>query len=104
MTDVLISDYSSFIVDFGATGRPVIHYVPDQYFVEGADPGTYIKLDELAAGPLVRSDRELLEKIEEAKRYESVDDDNSTSRVFTETLIPRDVPDSSARLIKELGL
>ena len=104
MTDVLISDYSSFIVDFGATGRSVIHYVPDQGFVEDTDPGTYIKLDELAAGPLVRSDRELLEKIEQVNRNESVDGGNSASRIFAETLISRDVPDSSGRLIKELGL
>ena len=104
MTDVLISDYSSFIVDFGATGRSVIHYVPDQGFVEDTDPGTYIKLDELAAGPLVQSDRELLEKIEQVNRNESVDGGNSASRIFAETLISRDVPDSSAQLIKELGL
>ncbi|WP_375502073.1 CDP-glycerol glycerophosphotransferase family protein [uncultured Jatrophihabitans sp.] len=29
VTDVLVSDYSSILVDFLATGRPVIRYVPD---------------------------------------------------------------------------
>ena len=104
MTDIFISDYASAIVDFGRTRRPVIHYVSDQGFVEDTDPGTYVKLDQLAAGPLVRSDEELVNEINRLRHNGLVGTDESASWRFSEALVPHDGPDSSQRLIQELGL
>jgi hypothetical protein len=100
MADILVSDYSSVIVDFGWTGRPVIHYAPDADFFESEDPGTCITLADTAAGPVVATDADLLEALKSLAG--AVGD--PASRRFSETLAPLDAHPSSDQLRRRLGL
>lgn len=100
MSDVLVSDYSSVIVDFGWTGRPVIHYAPDRDFFERRDPGTYFSLTDMAAGPVVTDDSELVEQIKALRGNLS----GAESRGFSEELAPWDGRASAKALLTELGL
>jgi CDP-glycerol glycerophosphotransferase len=101
--DILISDYSSVIVDFGWTGRTVIHYAPDQKFYEDVDPGAYVKLDQLTAGPVVGDEAALVQAIREATTRISPDLENSMSRRFSEELAPLDALSSGEELIRLMG-
>ena len=49
-TDVLVTDYSSIFFDFGPTGRPVVHFVPDVEEYAGSR-GVYLRPEELR-GPV----------------------------------------------------
>ncbi len=61
VTDVLVSDYSSITVDFLATGRPIVRYVPD---LEDYVAGRGLTVD-LAAlpGPVCRTVDELVDAL-----------------------------------------
>jgi glycosyltransferase involved in cell wall biosynthesis len=63
-TDLLVSDYSSIVIDFLVTGRPVVHYVPD--LEEYSDQrGLYLTQDELP-GPVVSDHHGLVTAVTEA--------------------------------------
>ena len=60
--DVLITDYSSMMFDFSVTRRPMVFYTPD--LDEYTDPkvrGVYFDLEEVAAGPVVRTPGEVVD-------------------------------------------
>lgn len=59
--DRLISDYSSCFFDYELSGRPVIHYVYDLEDYEKSLAGVNYDLREIAAGPIVKNETELLE-------------------------------------------
>lgn len=64
VTDLLVTDYSSIFVDFLATGRPVVHYVPDlEDYTETR--GLYLGEDELP-GPVVTTHKDLVAAVREA--------------------------------------
>ena len=52
-SDILITDYSSVMFDFSATGRPMIFFVPDLDDYRDSLRGVYFDLEELAPGPVV---------------------------------------------------
>ena len=58
VVDVLITDYSSVVFDYMATGRPIVFYVPDldEYATER---GLYFDMDSLP-GPVCRNVDEVL--------------------------------------------
>jgi CDP-glycerol glycerophosphotransferase len=100
MTDILVSDYASAIVEFGFTGRRVIHYAPDRAFFESVDPGAYISLDQLSAGPIVDDDDELVQELKSGAASGSP----AQSASFSEELAPLDAQSSADLLLKHLGL
>lgn len=51
--DVLITDYSSVMFDFSASGRPMVFFVPDQETYATTTRGFYWDLAPRAPGPLV---------------------------------------------------
>ena len=60
--DLLITDYSSMMFDYSVTRRPMIFFTPD--FDEYTNPkvrGVYFDLEEVAAGPVVRTPKEVVE-------------------------------------------
>lgn len=57
--DVLVTDYSSIMVDFATTGRPILLFA-DDYDAYRADPGTYLDLRESAPGPVLASTDEVI--------------------------------------------
>ncbi len=64
--DALITDYSSVMFDFSVTGKPMYFLVPDLEHYRGELRGFYFDLGERAPGPLVRSQAELLEALQDA--------------------------------------
>src|SRR5690606_35318721 len=58
--DALVTDYSSVMFDFSATGKPMYFLVPDIEHYRGELRGFYFDLGERAPGPLVRTQDELV--------------------------------------------
>ena len=63
VADVLVTDYSSCMFDFGLTKRPCFLYAPDVETYASDDRGFYIQLSELPF-PLYKSNEELMSGIE----------------------------------------
>ncbi|MBS1699401.1 MAG: CDP-glycerol glycerophosphotransferase family protein [Actinobacteria bacterium] len=58
--DALVTDYSSVMFDFSATGKPLYFLVPDLEHYRGKLRGFYFDLAARAPGPLVRTQEELV--------------------------------------------
>ena len=52
-SDLMITDYSSVMFDFAATGRPMIFFVPDLDDYRDSIRGVYFDLEEHAPGPVI---------------------------------------------------
>lgn len=63
IADVVITDYSSVMFDFAATGKPLLFYVPDLDFYQDELRGTYFDLTEEAPGPLLREPDEVVQAL-----------------------------------------
>jgi len=60
VADVLITDYSSMMFDYSVTGKPMIFFVPDiDQYTDERVRGAYFDLEELAPGPVVRTQGEV---------------------------------------------
>ena len=59
--DALVTDYSSVMFDFSATGKPMYFLVPDIEHYRGELRGFYFDLEAHAPGPVVRTRDALLE-------------------------------------------
>ena len=94
--DVLITDYSSLMVDFASTGRPLLLFTYDLEAYGSQIRGLNVDLAEIAPGPLLRTTDELAEALRDlegvhadyARRYENfvarfceLDDGHATARV-----------------------
>jgi len=58
LADVLVTDYSSVMFDFSASGRPMVFYVPDLEDYRDEVRGFYFDLAPRAPGPLVATTEE----------------------------------------------
>jgi CDP-glycerol glycerophosphotransferase (TagB/SpsB family) len=67
VADVLVTDYSSVMFDFSATGRPVVFFTPDLAHYSSDLRGFYFDLLAEAPGPVVRTREELLDAITDAE-------------------------------------
>ncbi len=63
VADMLVTDYSSVMFDFAATGKPMIFYTPDLDHYSDVLRGFYFDLLADAPGPVVATRQELLEAI-----------------------------------------
>jgi CDP-glycerol glycerophosphotransferase len=63
-SDVLITDYSSIMFDFALTGRPMLFFTPDLETYEIAR-GTYFDLRSAAPGPVVRTQDEVVDWLQD---------------------------------------
>ena len=61
--DALITDYSSVMFDFSVTGKPMYFLVPDLDHYRGQLRGFYFDLASRAPGPLVGSQKELVDAL-----------------------------------------
>ena len=68
VSDVLVTDYSSVMFDFSATGRPIIFFTPDLAHYSSDLRGFYFDLLAEAPGPVVRTREELLDAIADVER------------------------------------
>lgn len=67
VADVLVTDYSSVMFDFSATGRPLVFFTPDLAHYSSDLRGFYFDLLAEAPGPVVRTREELLDAIADAE-------------------------------------
>lgn len=105
-SDVLVTDYSSAMFDYAVTGKPILLYVPDLARYRDVQRGLYLDLEEIAPGPVVTSDCELLDlltdlpqvALDSATRHSvfretfcSLEDGHSAERVWEllSTTVPR---------------
>lgn len=99
IADVLVTDYSSSMFDFVATGRPIVYYTYDldKY---ASKRGLYLDLPEQAPGPLLSTSAEVMEALRSidsvaasyTERYEA----------FRATYAPRDDGKATARVVDQL--
>jgi len=61
--DAMITDYSSVMFDYSATGRPMIFFVPDLDDYRDSLRGVYFDLSEVAPGPVLATQDEVLDAI-----------------------------------------
>lgn len=64
ISDMLITDYSSVMFDFANTGRPIIFYTYDLDTYKNDVRGFYMDFEEEAPGPLVKTNDELIDAIQ----------------------------------------
>lgn len=96
IADVLVTDYSSVMFDFTATGRPIVFFTPDMDRYSKDGRGVYFDLNAKAPGPVIRQERALADAIrrawldrgsESAKydawvaRFNAYDDGGATERL-----------------------
>lgn len=65
LTDILITDYSSIMVEYTLLEKPVIFYPYDLEFYEFYERGFYQDYHEMVPGPIARSNQELIAIIKE---------------------------------------
>jgi CDP-glycerol glycerophosphotransferase len=65
VADALITDYSSVMFDYSVTGKPMFFLVPDLDHYRGELRGFYFDLAERAPGPLVRTQEELVQALDD---------------------------------------
>jgi CDP-glycerol glycerophosphotransferase len=97
--DVLVTDYSSLMVDFANTGRPIVLYAYDLEAFRDHVRGLYVDLDAIAPGPIVRTSEELAEALRApavsayadfAATFCELDDGRATERVVSRVFGPAD--------------
>jgi CDP-glycerol glycerophosphotransferase len=94
--DILVTDYSSAIFDFAATGRPMVFFTPDLEAYRDEIRGFSIDFEGTVPGPLLRTTDEVIDSLRDpdalgrtfAERYERfvsaycpLDDGGAASRV-----------------------
>ena len=96
LADVLITDYSSVMFDFSASGRPMVFFVPDLQDYGDRVRGYSFDLAASAPGPLVATVEQVVEAVTSAPadaprwaqryaawraRYNPLDDGRASERV-----------------------
>jgi CDP-glycerol glycerophosphotransferase len=67
VSDVLLTDYSSVAFDYAFLQRPMVFYAPDLEQYTYVAPCTYVELDQIAPGPLVRTTEEIIDAVRRTK-------------------------------------
>jgi len=97
-SDVLVTDYSSIMFDYSATGRPIYLLVPDVDLYSTKTRGFYLDIRAMAPGPLCADTEELIARLAEpfwethGERYSK----------FAATYAPRDDGRASQRVVAAL--
>jgi CDP-glycerol glycerophosphotransferase len=96
ITDVLITDYSSVMFDFAATGRPMLFFAYDLALYRDTLRGFYVDFEAEAPGPLLSTSEEVLAAVRDvdgatagyaqayaafAAKYCPLDDGKAAARV-----------------------
>ena len=85
--DVLVTDYSSLLVDFAHTGRPMVFWAHDLDYYRDHLRGLYLDPAELP-GPTVSTAEEMLAAVVAASRGETTGAYTGTYRSFRDTHCP----------------
>jgi CDP-glycerol glycerophosphotransferase len=71
VADVLVTDYSSWLIDFAATGRPIVLFAPDLERYHDQVRGLHIDLASEGPGPIVSTLDEVIEAVRDSRRVRS---------------------------------
>jgi CDP-glycerol glycerophosphotransferase len=99
-SDVLVTDYSSLLVDFAHLGRPMVFWAHDLEYYRAHLRGLYLDPAELP-GPVAASAEEMLEAVVTAARGEQRGYDEAY-RAFTARWCPDTDGDATARALDAL--
>ncbi|MEV0151120.1 MULTISPECIES: CDP-glycerol glycerophosphotransferase family protein [unclassified Nonomuraea] len=99
VADVLVTDYSSVMFDFAATGRPMVFYAYDlaKY---SSRRGLYVDLPEIAPGPVLSTSAEVVEALRSIDQVAAAHRDRYDA--FRATYAPRDDGKATARVVDHL--
>jgi CDP-glycerol glycerophosphotransferase len=99
VADVLVTDYSSVMFDFAATGRPMVFYGYDlaKY---SSKRGLYIDLPEQAPGPVLSTSAEVIDALRSIDSVAAAHADRYDA--FRATFAPRDDGKATARVVDRL--
>lgn len=98
--DALVTDYSSVMFDYALTRRPMLFYCPDLEEYATQLRGLYLDLTEVAPGPIVRSQEELVGALRRLDETAAEHADRRTS--FVQQFAPLDDGAASARVVDVL--
>jgi CDP-glycerol glycerophosphotransferase len=103
--DVLVTDYSSAMVDFALTDRPVVLLAPDLESYRDRVRGFYVDLPTIAPGPVVRSTREVLDVLPGEGARDLTDGDRwaEARRQLRAEFAPLDDGHAADRVLTALG-
>ena len=98
--DVLVTDYSSAMVDYAVLGRPIVLYAYDLERYRDLVRGLYVDLEAEAPGPVVTTSAEVAEAVMQAPDSEERYADRY-DRFFV-TYCPHDDGNASARVVDRI--
>ncbi|ROO90188.1 CDP-glycerol glycerophosphotransferase (TagB/SpsB family) [Actinocorallia herbida] len=93
--DVLVTDYSSTMIDFAGTGRPVVVFAPDLDHYRDEVRGLYLDLEEKSPGPLLRTSGDVVAALRAGVEHGAAED-------FLAEFCPFDDGDASGRVIEHV--
>ncbi|MFG2002420.1 CDP-glycerol glycerophosphotransferase family protein [Spirillospora sp. NPDC048911] len=100
VADVVITDYSSVMFDYAATGRPILFFTPDLDFYQDELRGTYFDLTTEAPGPLLRENDQVVEAL---RSLDTVAAQHAEAyRTFREKYCANDDGHAAARVVDRL--
>ncbi|MEU5883250.1 CDP-glycerol glycerophosphotransferase family protein [Spirillospora sp. NPDC047279] len=100
VADVVITDYSSVMFDYAATGRPILFFTPDLDFYQDELRGTYFDLTQEAPGPLLRQTDEVVDAL---RSIEAVKTEHAPAyRDFRQKYCAMDDGGAAARVVDQL--
>lgn len=98
--DVLVTDYSSIMFDFAATGRPIVFHTPDYAEYIGEGRGGYFDLAADAPGPLTSTTAELADAIRIALETRAR---SGGYRAWQQKFVPNDDGRAATRLAQRIA-
>ncbi|MFQ6172022.1 CDP-glycerol glycerophosphotransferase family protein [Oryzobacter sp. R7] len=102
VSDVLVTDYSSVMFDFSATGRPLVFYVADEERYASEVRGFAWDLRATAPGPLVRTVQECADAVARAHDPAERDRWSARYRAWRAEFNPLDDGHASERVVDRL--
>lgn len=96
-SDLLITDYSSVMFDYVVTGKPIVFLTPDLEEYRDQTRGFYMDLEEIAPGPVCRTNEELSSVL--LRLGEVVETYSGRYREFTKRFASRDDGAAAVRVV-----
>jgi CDP-glycerol glycerophosphotransferase len=98
--DVLVTDYSSIMFDFGILERPMVFLAPDLVHFRSRLRGFYADLEQIAPGPVVTTDEALLDQLDDVDALRERWRDALAG--FRATYAPWDDGNAARRLVEQV--
>lgn len=96
-SDVLVSDYSSYVADMASLGRPIVLFVPDLGSYRDDVRGLALPLDDAAPGPMLSATGEVAEALRDLEQTQQSHAERLAA--FAATYCPLDDGAAAARVV-----